>query len=274
MSDSVTVSRDVAVDPARAFAVFTEDVGAWYRVDRFTVVDHRRTITLRFEPYVGGRFIDVHDASTGEGPVMGHIQVWDPPHRLQFVDSRDCEVEVTFVPVANGTRVSIEQRGLNRLPDDVADHVRRYGWHTVTTWFVQHLDPGGQMPTKTITFGGLVPYLYYDDAEAMLEWYSRVFGWEETGRWEEGGRVHNAEMRIGGGDLWLDGGGSAQLERLGQPHPVWIGVWVDDPDAMYERVRAAGVEVEPPEDKPYGVRMLTVPDPAGYHWGFMTRTST
>jgi hypothetical protein len=40
-----------------------------------------------------------------------------------------------------------------------------------------------------------------------------------------------------------------------------------------EQVRAAGVEVEPPEDKPYRVRMLTVTDPVGYQWGFMRRTA-
>jgi len=267
VSDSVTVSKVVAVDPSRAFEAFTAEVGAWYRVDRFTVVDHHRTVTLRFEPYVGGRFIDVHDATTGEGLELGRIQVWEPPHRLQFVDSRDCEVEVTFTPVPSGTRVSIEQRGLDRLPDETAEHVRRYGWHTVTTWFVEHLAQGETMPTKTITFGGLVPYLYYEDAAAMLDWYARVFGWVERGRWEADGKVHNAEMQVGDGELWLDGGGPAPTR------PTWVGVWVDDLDAMYERVRAAGVEADPPETKPYGVRMLTVSDPAGYDWGFMTRTS-
>jgi hypothetical protein len=32
-----------------------------------------------------------------------------------------------------------------------------------------------------------------------------------------------------------------------------------------------GVEVDPPEDKPYGVRMLTVTDPEINQWGFMHR---
>jgi uncharacterized glyoxalase superfamily protein PhnB len=265
VTDSVSVTKEVAVDQDRAFEAFTAEVGAWYRIDRFTVVDHHKTVTLRFEPYVGGRFIDVHDAATGEGLVLGRIQAWEPPHRLQFVDQRDCEVEVTFTPVPNGTRVSIEQRGLDRLPGETAEHVRKYGWHTVTTWFVEHLDPGGTMSTTTITFGGLVPYLFYDDAAAMLEWYSRVFGWVEKGRWEESGKVRNAEMQVGDGDLWLDGGGAGQA--------MWIGVWVNDLDAMYDRVRAAGLEIDPPEVKPYGVRMLTVPDPAGYQWGFMTRTA-
>jgi PhnB protein len=114
---------------------------------------------------------------------------------------------------------------------------------------------------------GLVPYLFYDDVVPMLEWYSRVFGWQELQRWEEDGKVANAEMAIGDTELWLDGG----VGRSRMPESPWVGVWVDDPDAMYEQVRAAGVAADPPEDKPYGVRMLTVTDPVGYQWGFMRR---
>jgi uncharacterized glyoxalase superfamily protein PhnB len=270
VNDRVSVSRDVAVDPARAFEAFTAEVGVWYRVDRFTVVDHTRTVTLRFEPHVGGRFMDVYDEAPGEGREMGRVQVWDPPRRLQFVDTRECEVEVTFTPIARGTRVRIEQRGLDRLPPDVATQVREFGWHTVSGWFRDHIEKEAPMTTTTTTTGSLVPYLFYDDPAEMLEWYSRVFGWVETGRWEDGGRIHNAEMSTGANDVWLDGGGRRYVEHDGEPFQPWIGVWAD-PDEMYERVRAAGVEVEPPEDKPYGVRMLTVPDPAGYQWGFMRR---
>ncbi len=79
-------------------------------------------------------------------------------------------------------------------------------------------------------------------------------------------------MIIGDTELWLDGGGRRHLEHDDATHPVWTGVWVDDLDAMYERVRTAGVEADPPEQKPYGVRMLTVTDPVGYQWGFMVRT--
>jgi uncharacterized glyoxalase superfamily protein PhnB len=47
---------------------------------------------------------------------------------------------------------------------------------------------------------------------------------------------------------------------------------VDDVNAMYELVRAAGAIAEPPEDKPYGVRMLSVKDPEGITWGFIKRS--
>jgi uncharacterized glyoxalase superfamily protein PhnB len=119
---------------------------------------------------------------------------------------------------------------------------------------------------------GLVPYLFYEDAAAMLDWYARVFGWTETTRWlGPDGRVRNAEMRVGDTELWLDGGGPRYRDHNGDRADQWIGVWVDDVDAVYERVKGAGVAADPPEDKRFGVRMLTVTDPEGYRWGFMRR---
>ena len=44
-------------------------------------------------------------------------------------------------------------------------------------------------------------------------------------------------MRVGGTELWLDGGGRKHLEHVGHEHPVWTGIWVDDVDAMFERMR-------------------------------------
>jgi uncharacterized glyoxalase superfamily protein PhnB len=57
-------------------------------------------------------------------------------------------------------------------------------------------------------YTGIVPYLFYDDAEAAMKWYTQVFGFVEIGRWANAeGRIHNAEMRVGNTELWLDGGG-------------------------------------------------------------------
>ena len=51
-------------------------------------------------------------------------------------------------------------------------------------------------------------------------------------------------------------------------------MWVDDVDAQYEHIRAAGVEVEPPADQTYDVRTMTVADPEGYEWNFLKRLGT
>ena len=91
---------------------------------------------------------------------------------------------------------------------------------------------------------GLVPYLHYDDAGAAIDWLARVFGFVEKARWlDANGRVTNAEMLVGNQELWLDGSGDGWWAKKGRGPEQWIGVWVDDVDAMYERVRAAGVDV-------------------------------
>ena len=121
-------------------------------------------------------------------------------------------------------------------------------------------------------FTGIVPYLFYDDAAAALDWYARVFGFEEIGRWATPeGRIHNADMRVGNTELWLDGSGVYQVT---DSRPAWVGVWVDDVDAMHERVQAAGVACDPPVDREFGVRMLTVDDGMGHLWGFMKRVDS
>lgn len=74
---SISTSVDVELDPEVAFEVFVDEIDAWYRVDRFTVVDFTRTVAIRFEPHVGGRLMDVHDSESGEGREMGRITVWD-----------------------------------------------------------------------------------------------------------------------------------------------------------------------------------------------------
>ena len=66
-------------------------------------------------------------------------------------------------------------------------------------------------------YKGIVPYLFYDDAEAAMKWYARVFDFEEIGRWtNDDGQIQNAEMRIGATELWLDGSGRRKDEIRGQ----------------------------------------------------------
>lgn len=137
---SVRASIEVSMPPERAFAVFTEQVDSWYVVDRNTVADYTRTARICFEPFVGGRFLDVQDAVTGQGRTMGVITCWDPPERLAFRDGRDTLVEVSFERVGSATRVAIEQSGLEHLDPGEREHVRRYGWpKTLLPWLGDHL---------------------------------------------------------------------------------------------------------------------------------------
>lgn len=130
----------------------------------------------------------------------------------------------------------------------------------------------------TPTPGNLVPYLFYDDVDAMIAWYTRVFGFAEKKRWlGPDGAVHNAEMSVGATELWMDGASGRRVVTGadGEPWSPWTGIWLDTPedvDAMHAHVVAEGVTPEQaPHDRPYGVHTFNVKDPAGYSWGFMAR---
>ena len=127
------------------------------------------------------------------------------------------------------------------------------------------------MSEETVAFHGITPYLHYDDLASVLSWLARVFGFTEKGRWvNESGQITNAEVLAGTAELWLDGD-PAWWKKKGRRPEEWIGIWVSNVDAMYQRVVSAGISVAPPEAKFYGVRVLQVTDPEGYVWGFMEK---
>lgn len=273
---TVTASVVVGVGPAAAFEVFTAEIGDWYVVDRFTVVEAERTVGVQFEPHVGGRLLEVY-AATGTGREMGRLTVWQPGRRLGWTDGRGVEVDVRFEASGeSGTRVTLEQRGLDRLDPAEAAHVRRFGWHLLLDWFRAHRSVGIQegeeedrsmsdeIDTK-VSFQGVSPYLYYDDANAALDWLGRVFGFRETARYVDADDVvHESEMQVGDTTIQLCG----RTPDPGEGQGVLLIVHVDDVNAQHARVVAAGVEASPPEQQPYGPRTFNVTDPWGYRWYF------
>ena len=123
------------------------------------------------------------------------------------------------------------------------------------------------MTDRSSQYRGIVPYLFYDDAVAAIDWLERAFGFEARGRWHnDEGQVVNAELKVGDTEVWIDGGG-----RPANGKPTWVGVWVDDVDEIYRQVQAAGVEAPEPVTRDFGIQMLTVTDPEGTMWGFMKR---
>jgi uncharacterized glyoxalase superfamily protein PhnB len=118
----------------------------------------------------------------------------------------------------------------------------------------------------------IIPYLYYDDAPAALDFLAEAFGFRETLR----------VARPDGGVMHAETGYQGNVVMLGTPPdgaarrglPVRHGsvmCWVDDVDAHHARARAAGAEIVAPlEDKPYGDRMYTAADPEGHQWHFAT----
>ena len=129
MTAKVMVAVRVAVDPATAFRVFTDDIGAWWiGGPRYGFQPSRRGV-MRFEPGVGGRLVETYE--DGEVYEVGRVLVWEPGQRLvfqwrgtNFADDQVTEVEVRFRARDGGTRVTVEHRGWEVLPPD---HPARHG---------------------------------------------------------------------------------------------------------------------------------------------------
>lgn len=129
--DQARVSIVVEVEPAVAFAIFTEEIDAWWRRGyRYRVAGPHRGI-IHLEPHVGGRLFESFDSADGHHVVeTGRVTAWEPPARLvfewraaNFAPEEKTEVEVVFTPVARGTQVTVTHRGWDRIrPDHPARH--------------------------------------------------------------------------------------------------------------------------------------------------------
>jgi uncharacterized protein YndB with AHSA1/START domain len=131
-TDAAVVTTVVAVDPATAFDVFTQEIGSWWKSAPRYRFNPEKNGTLRFEPGVGGRLVEVHDAKTGAGFEVGRVLAWEPGALLRFeFRGRDfapgerTEVEVRFQAEGAGTRLTLEHRGWDSLP---AGHPARHGF--------------------------------------------------------------------------------------------------------------------------------------------------
>lgn len=126
----------VAAPVERAWEVFTANIGDWWPASTHSI-EPERVRDIAFEARIGGRIVERwHD---GTECSWGEVEVCDPPHRLRFswhpyLDRPEAtEIEVTFTPVGDGTRVRLEHRGWERLGARGAESRGQYdgGWDFV-----------------------------------------------------------------------------------------------------------------------------------------------
>jgi uncharacterized protein YndB with AHSA1/START domain len=131
MTSKVFLALRVPADPMRTFEVFTQEIALWWQPSGlFRVNDSKGDGRLAFEPGVGGRlYTTFDDGSTFE---IGRVSVWKPGQRLVFAwrqtnfsAEQSTEVEVTFEAVEDETRVSIEHRAWDTIPQR---HAARHGF--------------------------------------------------------------------------------------------------------------------------------------------------
>jgi uncharacterized protein YndB with AHSA1/START domain len=143
---------EVVVDasPLHAFRIFTDEIGLWWRRDTPYWNDRERGLSVRIEPGVGGRFIEVYDLEAGDGFEVGHVTVWEPGERLALTwtqvgwpEGVSTDLEITFEPAGDGTVVRLEQTGFERVPD-AEQFMPGYdaGWKEVLGWFAERATKG------------------------------------------------------------------------------------------------------------------------------------
>jgi uncharacterized protein YndB with AHSA1/START domain len=118
----VAVRHSVVVQapPERAFATFTERMGAWWPLETHTI-GAKPVVDAVVEPRAGGRWYE--RSADGSECDWGRVLAWEPPHRVLLAwevahDWRHdaglhTEVEVRFTAEdGDRTRVELEHRGL------------------------------------------------------------------------------------------------------------------------------------------------------------------
>ena len=147
----LAAEAEVIVDatPEDAFAIFTDEIGLWWRQNTRYWNDPDRGLYVRIEPGVGGRFLEVYDSETGTGFEAGRVTVWEPGRRLGLTwtqvgwpDGVATDIDVSFEPAGDGTRVRIEQSGFERVGPEADESRAGYsaGWKEVLGWFAERVN--------------------------------------------------------------------------------------------------------------------------------------
>jgi hypothetical protein len=130
MTSEVYVSIRVPAEPLRTFEAFTEEIGLWWQPNGLFAITPKGDGRLAFERGVGGRLFTTF--ADGEEFEIGRISVWEPGKRRavswrpsSFSAEQRTEVEVLFEAVGTETRVSIEHRAWDTIPQK---HVARHGF--------------------------------------------------------------------------------------------------------------------------------------------------
>jgi hypothetical protein len=129
MPSRVLVAIRVSATPERAFQVFTEEIGAWWRPNALFPLGGNPAGTLAFEPGPSGRLVERRSDGDYE---VGRVLRWAPPEELafgwrpaSFEPHQSTEVHVRFEAVGDETRVTVEHQGWDTIPPR---HAARHGF--------------------------------------------------------------------------------------------------------------------------------------------------
>jgi activator of Hsp90 ATPase-like protein len=145
MTKPITLSFEVACDPAHAFDLWATRTSLWWPHSHSRSGDPDLTVT--FEPRAGGRIFE--RTSEGIEYDWGEVVVWDPPNRLEYLwhiygdRNQATDVTIVFEPRAGGTpRVNRAQWMGSDPASDRAPRTKRRGLVGTVASLPEGSDPG------------------------------------------------------------------------------------------------------------------------------------
>jgi PhnB protein len=229
---------------------------------------------------------------------IGRIIAWEPGRllaftwrRASFAPDQITRVEVRFEPMGAETRVTVEHRGWDTVPQEHvarAPRLSRFGVPAAARGMVagsagvlsnsQRQRHGGAIFRGCGMGSGIgrgrelnkfqpdgwstvTPRLFTLDVAALAEFLSSVFDAQGTLRTDG-----PTEMRIGDSIVMISNGGGVR-----QATSAFLYVYVENIDKAYNRAIAVGARsIEEPTDMPYGDRRATIQDRWGNIWQIAT----
>lgn len=132
---TIAKSLTVRCPPARAFRVFTREIGRWWPLRQGFSMRPEQANGIFLDDRAGGRFYE--RLADGTEIEIGRVLRCEPPGLIVFTWrgpawETPTEVEVRFIGTADGTRVELEHRGFE-TGDDMQRRGRAFagGWDTV-----------------------------------------------------------------------------------------------------------------------------------------------
>ena len=227
-----------------------------------TLIDFAKDVfgakeTLRTKGGAGGTHCEVH---IGDSKVMmgGGIPLTHGPNLATlhvFVQDVDAAYQRAIEAGATPLYGLVDQEYGSRegsVRDQFGNH-----WYIAT-------ERGASYRPKNAK--DVMPYFHPHGAPKMIEFLENALGAEVLEKYEHGGAIVHAMVRVGEGSIVELGEAHGEW----QPIPMMFVVAVDNTDDAFARATAAGAKVlDPPSKQPYG-RRGAVEDPFGNQWHFMS----
>ena len=263
---SMSSSIEVAVDPATAFEVFTEELDCWWIQGPINFFDTARAYCMRMEPGVGGRIVEVYDEKTGDGLELGRITVWEPGRRLAWTSSMDdVEIDVRFEESAGGTKVRVQAT----IPAGGTDEGGTAWVRMTPVWLLDWVRKRDRVPHEPLRMARLAVVVHYAEPAAAGRWLRDVCGLEPASHVPDAEPDDPShawiEFHVGTCSIILWGREAAPGADAPITHTPFI--FVDDLDAHFAHAKGNGAEIVQ-DIHQQGYRAYEVADPEGNRWTF------